>query len=80
LCVIEPEILAPVNPDETPAYLVVSPESPAVVRKAGTLSERPELLTVHATPFAVKAVFKPTASFEARAVVRYAPGACAVVR
>jgi predicted naringenin-chalcone synthase len=44
----------------------------AVVRKAGTLKDRPELFTVHATPFAVRAVFNPTASVEPLAVVRKA--------
>jgi hypothetical protein len=42
----------------------------AVVRNAGMFRESPELFTVHETPLAVNAVLRPTASFDARAVVR----------
>lgn len=43
----------------------------AVVKNAGTFRLMPLLFTVHATPFAVRAVFNPIASLLARAVVRY---------
>lgn len=43
-------------------------EAAAVVRYAPALSEMPELFTVHVT--LVAAVFRPTASLLARAVVR----------
>jgi hypothetical protein len=52
----------------------------AVVKKAGKLSDSPDELAVMLTPFAVRAVFNPMASLLALAVVRYAPGACAVVK
>ena len=42
----------------------------AVVRKAGKLRDRPELLAVTETPFAVSALLSPIASFDARAVVK----------
>ena len=45
-------------------------DSAAVVRKAGKLRLRPELLAVMLTPLAVSAVLRPIASLEARAVVK----------
>lgn len=60
-----------VVPAETLTFeMVAALEAIAVVRKAGTFREIPELFTVHATPFPVRAVFNPTASVEALAVVR----------
>ena len=55
------------------AVVKYAPTGWAVVKNAGMFKDKPELLTVHATPFAVNAVFNPTASLLALAVVRYAP-------
>ena len=55
----------------TPAKLLDDWDCIAVVKNAGIFNDNPELFTVHATPLAVKAVFKPIASLLALAVVRW---------
>jgi hypothetical protein len=56
--------------EPVPAKLDELADCMAVVKKAGTFKESPELFTVHATPLPVSAVFNPTASLLALAVVR----------
>lgn len=70
LLAIVPEALVPANAAVAWTKSLPRFEAIAVVKKAGKLRLRPELLAVTLTPLAVSAVFKPIASLEALAVVK----------
>ena len=67
---IVPEALVPAKAAVAATKLLPALDAIAVVKNAGMFRLNPEELTVHATPFAVRAVFSPIASLLALAVVR----------